>query len=123
MLIACLWAARVAPALAGHFNFGCRGDDDGDTYIFDRIALVIPPNGLGRGDLTGLMKDYIDVHDHDDTDMSLQPVLKFRDGAFRARQLTSTEKSSSKEVGKVWTRDRIKTTMRTTYQLGPAVRR
>jgi hypothetical protein len=89
-------------------------------YIFDRIALVILPKGLGKGDLTGLMKDYIDIYDRADTALSFRPTMTFGDTAFRDRQVIFTEKSStviSREVGKVGTRDREKIVMRKTYQL------
>jgi hypothetical protein len=119
-LLACLSAATATPACAGWFNYGCRGEFNGDTYIFDRTALVILPKGVAKGDLGGLMTGYVDVFDATDSDIALQTAMKFRDGAFIDRQLTLTETSSkviSSEVGKVGTRDREKTIMRKTYHL------
>ena len=119
-LLACLSAATATPASAGWFNYGCRGEFNGDTYIFDRTALVILPKGTAKGDLGGLMSSYIDAFNTVGSDMSLRSVMKFQDGAFQNRELTLTEKSSkviSQEVGKVGTRDREKTIMRKTYHL------
>jgi hypothetical protein len=116
-LLTCLSAATATPASAGWFNYGCRGEFNGDTYVFDRTALVILPRSVAKGDLGGLMTGYVDVFDATDGDMALQTAMKFRDGAFRDRQLTLTETSSKVISSEVGTRDREKTIMRKTYHI------
>lgn len=119
ILIVAATACHVAPADAGQWNYGCKGNLTEGTVIFDRNQLLVMPKELARGDISGLTSGEISAFDAADNNSGFMPVMKFARGAYPDQKIVLTEKSSKKiseKTGHVGTRERSVVTTRKAYR-------
>jgi hypothetical protein len=110
--------AAIAPAMAGYWNYGCRGSVGDIAYVFDRNVFLIMPKALAGGDIAGLAKSEIFAFDADDNNSGFMPVMKFMRAAYPDQKIVLTEKSSkqiSQTKGHVGTREKSTVISRKTY--------
>ena len=110
--------AAIAPAMAGYWNYGCKGILGDIAYVFDRNVFLIMPKALAGGDIAGLAKSEIFAFDADDNNSGFMPVMKFMRAAYPDQKIVLTEKSSkqiSQTKGHVGTREKSTVISRKTY--------
>ena len=115
---ACGMLAAIAPAMAGYWNYGCKGSVGDIAYVFDRNAFLIMPKALAGGDIAGLAKSEIFAFDADDNNSGFMPVMKFMRAAYPDQKIVLSEKSSkqiSQTKGHAGTREKSTTTYRKIY--------
>ncbi len=116
--ILCGTLAAATPAVAGYWNYGCKGNLGEAAIVFDRNSFLIMPKTLAKGDITGLVKSEIFSFDADDNNSGFLQVMKFARGAYPDQKIVLTEKSSKKiseQIGHVGSRERTTTSYRKTY--------
>jgi hypothetical protein len=114
-LLACALSCAAHPATAGMLNYGCKGELNGTSILFDRMNLVMMPKQVADGDIAGLSKGYVLYFEADGSNDALQPVMKFGDGTIVLTQKSS--KLISRENGHVGTREKSFETYRRTYHI------
>jgi hypothetical protein len=106
------------PAIAGYWNYGCKGSVGDTAYVFDRNSFLIMPKMLAKGEIAGLTSSQIFAFDADDNNSGLRPVMKFARGAYPDQKVVLTEKSSrkiSESHGHIGTREKNLMMTRKTY--------
>jgi hypothetical protein len=112
------WLLAATPALAGYWNYGCKGGVGDTAYLFDRNSFLIMPKTLAKGEIAGLTNSEIFAFDADDNNSGFLPVMKFARGAYPDQKVVLTEKSSKKisqSNGHIGTREKSLTMTRKTY--------
>jgi hypothetical protein len=99
-ILVCAASCIAHPASAGMLNYGCEGELNGTSILFDRMNLA----KVADGDISGLSKGDVLNFEADASNDGLRPVMKFGDGTIVLAQKSS--KLTYRQNGHVGTRER-----------------